>query len=93
MQPQVMKHKDVISSNSNDNNDDKNVQRAKVVDPKNTFIYDQRYWYAHYNLQYTASPQEQTPLMETQIQPHKHRNKLTYPDIFSNSNFLFLLKK
>ena len=58
MQPQVMEHKDVISSNSNDDNDDKNVQRAKVIDPKNTFIYDQRYRYAHDNLQYTTSSQK-----------------------------------
>lgn len=58
MQPQVMEHEDVISPNSNDDNDDKNMQWTKVVDPKNTFIYDQRYRYAHYNLQYTTSPQK-----------------------------------
>ena len=93
VQPQVMEHEDIISSNSNDDDDHKDMQRAKVIDPKDALIYDERYGYAHDNLQYTASSQKQTPLMEAQIQPHKNGYKLTYLDIIGNGDFLFLFKE
>lgn len=73
--PLGIKDKDVVSSHTHDDNDNKQMQGAEVFNAKHRLVNDERNRYAHDDLDHARRSQEQTLQVIAQVNPYRRCNK------------------
>ena len=83
----------IISTYSHYDDDNIDMQKTEVINSQYALVNDQRYRYTHYDLKCATGPQEETSLMEAQIQPYKDSNELAYLHVVLDCYGLALFKQ